>query len=102
MTFDTDTEAAIQGSFAGANPEWKRQAIEALHLVAAQKAELTSYDVYPKIDADTSDFRAMGAVMRIGAKNGWIAATDKVVSAALPGSHPHLARVWESRIHCAR
>lgn len=82
---------------AAADPEWSARALQALRVTAEAKPDFISDDVWEigKLP-ETREGRALGAIFRVGVRNGWIRKTDRV----RPSVRSHLSGkpVWKSLI----
>jgi hypothetical protein len=99
----TGRDDAIQRVDRHADPELKAKMLEAVHLAATVREELTTDDVWDFLDAagiDTSGLepRVLGAVMVRAKGEGWIRPTDRVQTSNRTVNHGRPVRVWLSRI----
>ena len=97
---DDETEIAIAGSDAGANPVWKYLAMDSLVEFALTHRYLSAFEITSevvKLGVDTNSLTAMGSVMRKAAKNGLISHTHTFTN-NLRG-HKSPTPVWESLIY---
>lgn len=84
-----------------ADDVWKREALAAVVRVARERGRFTTDDVWQALDgveAGTHEPRAMGAVMRQAARQGWVRATDGYVRSSRVACHARPLRVWESAL----
>jgi hypothetical protein len=84
-----------------ANDAWKAEAMRAVVRVARERGRFTTDDVWQALgglDVGTHEPRAMGAVMRQAARNGWVRATDEYVKSGRAACHARPLRVWESGV----
>ena len=81
-----------------ADAEWKTAALEAVRLAALHLPKFTTNQVWPMIDKDTHDGRAMGAIMQRAAKQGYIVATNIWLPSDSVTNHARPQRVWRSQI----
>jgi hypothetical protein len=83
-----------------ANLEWKDAALTALHVCALDRYDFTTDQVYEAMDGEwTHERRAMGAVMRQGARAGWIEKTKDFRLTERPEGHRGPKQVWRSLIY---
>ena len=93
------TDDALARGLEHSVAEWRMMALEALYSVARTKERFTVNDVRPIVDASpikTHDKRAMGGVIAMGRKLGWIEATGE----AIPSKVGHMVpiQIWKSKI----
>lgn len=82
---------------AAANPDWIEAARAALLRVAGERAFFTAQDLWPHLEGyGVTDNRALGPVLRWGAKNRFIAATHGHELSERPACHRRPVRVWRS------
>ena len=84
-----------------ANTDWKVAAISVVQQLARDHGEFTTDDVWAELDAlgfATREHRAMGAVMRSAALEGWIAKTDRVTPTSRPCANRRPIAIWQSRL----
>ena len=80
-----------------ADKEWKAEAMRAVVRVARERGRFTTDDVWAVLgESGTHEPRAMGAIMRQAARNGWVRATDEYVRSSRVACHARPLRVWES------
>ena len=85
-----------------ADPDWKARALDAIWGLAFLHPELTSDDVWRVLgedDATTHEPRALGAMLKKAAGEGWITATDSYRPSARAACHARPVRVWRSLIY---
>lgn len=87
-----------------ADPTWLRSAITAVRATAVRKATLTTDDVWETLRStypgvDTHEYRALGAVMRIASRHGWIRPSGTYRPTTRPEAHKRPIAVWFSLIH---
>ena len=86
-------------AYDNANRDWKAAAAATVRDLARVKATFTADDVWAQLDAlgfATREHRAMGAVMRAAAMDGWIVKTDRVVPTTRPCANRRPVAVWQS------
>lgn len=83
-----------------ADPAWKFAAICALHECSRHIREFTADMVYRYIPntVSTHNLKAMGPVMRLGAKLGWIQKTEKYGYTDRIKGHRGILHVWDSLV----
>ena len=93
-------DAAIDRVEANAMIAWKDAALTAVKHAAQNRREFTTDQIWALIprDVGTHEPRALGAVMRIAAKMGWIEPTDRHLASCKVAAHRRPMRVWRSRI----
>ncbi len=93
-------DAAMEQVKAAVNPEWKRVALDAIHLTARHHAEFIVDDVWQNLHGGeyTHDKRAIGPLMLTAKREGWITPTDKFRPSYVVHHHATPRRVWKSRI----
>jgi len=93
-------DAAMEQVEAATNPEWKEAALDAIYITARHRAEFIVDAIWQNFygDASTRDKRAIGPLMRVAQREGWIAPTDKFRPSFITHHHATPRRVWESRI----
>lgn len=74
----------------------------AVQTVARRRLELTSDDVWVQLaltpHTATHDHRALGPVMRLAQRSGWIEPTERFVLSDQPLRHRAPIRVWKSLV----
>ena len=105
--FDADESArrrddAIDAVERGAPVDFKSAALECVLLLAKNRKEFTTDAVWYLLGKggvqSPPEPRAMGAIMRIAASNGWVEATDRTALSVRTPCHRRPIRVWESKI----
>lgn len=99
-----EAQVAINAASDAAVPEWKDLAERVLLKLAATQLYITTDDLWLVMnqqhpDVDTPEHRAVGAVMKKGARNGWIIKTDRTLQSMLRVCHGRDKRVWQSLVH---
>jgi len=82
-----------------ADPDWKQTALDVVHDLARTRDEITTDDVWRVIEqrgVGTHEHRALGAVMKRAAAEGWIARTDRTRRSERVQRHAGDVRVWRS------
>lgn len=83
---------------ANAEPEWLESAKRAVRIVALNHMMFSTDDVWDLLDSAPHEPRAMGAVMRIMAKQGFIVATGSYLTSRRVECHGRPVRLWMSRL----
>lgn len=96
-------EHALMRVEESANPQWLRSAITAVRATAVRNGTLTTDDVWETLRStypgvDTHEYRALGAVMRIAARHGWIKRSGTYRPTKRPQAHRRPIAVWFSLI----
>jgi hypothetical protein len=92
-------DAAMEQIESTTKPEWREAALDAIYLTARHRAEFIVDDVWQNFHNDDSrDKRAIGPLMRVAQREGWIAPTDKFRPSYIVHHHATPRRVWKSRI----
>ena len=94
----------MQRSWDHANTDWKAAATAIVRHLAEAQLEFTADQVWAELDAlgfTTREHRAMGAVMRAAALDGWIAKTDRVVPTTRPCANRRPVAIWRSQLAMA-
>jgi hypothetical protein len=93
-------DAAMEQVEAAAQPEWKEAALDAIYTTARHRADFIVDDVWQNFHGNdsTRDKRAIGPLMRVAQREGWITPTDKFRPSFITHHHATPRRVWESRI----
>lgn len=96
-------EHALRRVEQNADPAWMRCAITAVRATATRRGTLTTDDVWDTINAtypgvSTHENRALGAVMRIAARQGWIKPSGTYRPTKRRGAHKRPVAVWFSCI----
>ena len=96
-------EAAIeQVAQPSAAVVWLDAAMPVLHRLAQNVPEFTTDRLEYELRAcgvqPPPEKRALGPLMRRGAKMGWITATDRVSKSTMPSNHRRPKAIWRSRI----
>lgn len=93
-------EVGIAKALAHAEEEWVTAALAAVFAVAKQREHFTADHVWMYGDGlpPPREPRAMGSVMRIADKAGWISPTQDHWLSKRPSCHRRPLRVWESNL----
>jgi hypothetical protein len=93
-------DAAMEQVNTAVNPEWRETALDAIYLTARHRAEFIVDDVWQNIHGNepVHDKRAIGPLMRVAKREGWITPTDKFRPSYIVHHHATPRRVWKSRI----
>ena len=91
---------AIRRADVHANKDWKTVAYEVGQILARDNDNLISEDIMEAMPlwVSTHEPRALGAVMRRLAKNGFIVATSEYVRSTSPLGHARPSVVWRSLV----
>lgn len=92
-------EDAIERVDGGANLEWKKYAENVVYELCIMRYRFTTDDVWDKMEGcglRTETNRALGAVMRHAAKNGWCKATGEYQKSRGINRHRMPILIWES------
>lgn len=84
-----------------ADPEWFRHALIIVYSLAMAKRYFTTDDVWEALahsDITTPEPRAMGAVMRMAAKDDVCKATEHYTNSKRRMCHARPLRVWQSLV----
>lgn len=96
-------EAAEKAVHSNASEDWKSRADAALDRACRENELVVSDDVWDILDEEDlsgpHDGRAMGHVMKRGAKRGSCVATEMYRKSAREGCHGHPRTVWRSLIY---
>jgi hypothetical protein len=95
------TNEAVERVERNADERWKFAALTAVIYLSHRRAEFTTDDVAEFLshtDVTTHEPRAMGAVMRRAARQGFIVATDRYRPSTRPQAHQNPKRVWRSLV----
>lgn len=95
-----ETDAAIEKGLDATRAEWRAMALQELHKVCKSKATFTVNDVRDAVLASnikTHDNRAMGGVMQMAKRLGWIAPSGQ----SIPSRVGHLVhiQIWRSLLY---
>ena len=92
-------EEAIDRVERHANEEWKEAAFRVGVWVAGQKQFITSDDIWLNLEVhlQTHEPRAMGAIMRRLAREGYIEVTDRYRPSVRLECHMRKIQVWRSK-----
>lgn len=85
-----------------ADKGWKELALETVKTVAQANARFTTdkvVELLAQAPLKTHEPRALGAVMRSAARQGWIVATDGFEKSAAVSRHRAHKMVWESKLY---
>lgn len=96
------TEAGIEKSERGTQLEWKQLALNTLETICRSRPGgiLNADDVWIALEEMGEEMprepSALGPVMRIGKKEGWMIATNRTIESCRPSQHRKPLRIWES------
>ena len=93
-------DAAMDESSGGANEAWKEATLDAIHATAKRRDKFIVDDIWPQFHSSetTGDLRAVGPLMRVAQREGWISPTGEFRPSYVPSHHATPRRVWESKI----
>ncbi len=94
-----ETTAAIEQVWEGAPGAWQIEALAAIEHVAWTTEYLTTDKVWATGLKRPHEPRAMGAAMRVAAREGWIVATNKWAKSGQRVCHNRPMRVWRSTLY---
>lgn len=89
----------IQRAWEHANGDWKLAATAIVRELAKTRTEFTADEIWAVLDSlgfTTREHRAMGAVMRQAACEGWIVKTDRFVPTTRPCANRRPVAIWQS------
>jgi threonine dehydrogenase-like Zn-dependent dehydrogenase len=92
-------DSAIATAAAGAGDAWLAAAVQRIGTVAATKLSFTTDDVWATLEAvglRPREPRALGAAMKLAAKQGTIVATDMYRPSSRVECHARPVRVWRA------
>jgi hypothetical protein len=84
-----------------ADPQWKKDMLQALRLTAERLVLFTADDVrleMEKFSSETHEPSALGAIFRKAQSLGWITATNQFRCSERVVAHGRPVRVWESKL----
>jgi len=92
-------DAAMKQVEAATNPEWREAALDAIYYTARRLTEFIVDDIWQNFhNDDLRDKRAIGPLMLVAKREGWITPTDKFRPSYIVHHHATPRRVWKSRI----
>ena len=93
-------DAAMDESSGGANEAWKEATLDAIHATAKRRDKFIVDDIWPHFHSSetTKDLRAVGPLMRVAQREGWIVPTGEFRPSYVPSNHATPRRVWESKL----
>tara|TARA_Y100001938_G_C7799587_1_gene286486 strand:+ start:185 stop:505 length:321 start_codon:yes stop_codon:yes gene_type:complete len=100
MTGQAARDAAMAQIHDGTKATWNEAALNAVHQTARLHAEFIVDDVwdYLETDEEIEDKRAIGPIMMLAKREGWIKPTDRFQPSKVVGHHATPRRIWKSRI----
>ena len=78
--------------------EWKETTADIILHLAQTKQTFTTDDVWERVTKPLNP-RALGPVMKLAQKSGWIEPTSEFISSKRPVAHARPVRVWRSLIY---
>lgn len=82
-----------------ADPAWADEVMHLIWVTATSSPDMTTDDIWALLrDTTTHEPRALGALMKRAAAEGWIAATDTYRPSQRVACHARPVRVWRSLI----
>jgi len=94
-----ETTEAIATAWEGAEGEWQQEALNAIEHVAMEREYLTTDHIWATGLLPPREPRAMGAAMRMAAREKWIEPTKQWTESAKRTCHNRPKRVWRSRLY---
>lgn len=96
--------AGIRRAAENANPEWVEYMLRVVEGTARALPEFTADDIFGRAteQPEQTEKRALGAVMKQAAANGWCVSTEQVRKSKRPNLHRSYMTVWRSKIYAAR
>lgn len=85
-----------------ADPAWLLEARRVVGLLARELPELTTDDVWERLENKPHEPRALGAVMIWAHKAGFVARTDRTRNSLRPECHRRPLRLWASKLYTGR
>ncbi len=84
-----------------ADPDWKVKVLKVIYELVLRRLDLISDDVWDALGGEPSprERRAMGPMMQVAAKKGWIEPTEQMRQAHRGVNHARPQRVWRSLIY---
>ena len=95
-------DQAIETVRKGATDEERQAALDAVRGAALALAELTTDDVWDRLNVSLREGRLLGWAMHAGAKAGWIVALDHHRKSRRVENHARPLRVWRSLLYQGR
>ena len=92
---ETARDLAIARAEYAASSEWRSEAMTVIYAVAKSQPNLTTDDVRDMLP-EAREPRAMGALMKNAAKEGWIRPLSTWALSRRPICHRRPVRVWQS------
>lgn len=94
-----DLFTALEKVADAADQEWMKAAEARVRYLCQTRVEWTGDDVWDGLqNVHTKEPRALGAVIRQAAKDGWCIPTERYQKSRRPESHRRPLQVWESRL----
>ena len=93
------TNEAVARSGEHAAPEWSKYARVCLRSLCERKQTLTVDDLcalLSRYDVHTHNSSALGAIMRHGAKSGWMKLSGEYKKSDDPKKHSRVLPIWQS------
>ena len=100
MTGQAARDAAMAQIHDNTKVAWKEAALDAIHQTARLHSEFIVDDVwdYLETDEEIEDKRAIGPLMRVAQREGWIEPSGKFKPSRVVSHHATPRRIWKSRI----
>jgi hypothetical protein len=90
---------ALAQAFAAAPELWKKDAYNAISLVAFLLPELTSDDIWKVLWKPPNGGKALGPVMGVMGRVGWLQKTDRLLQTAQVARNGGNVRIWRSKVY---
>ena len=100
LTGQEARDAAMSQIHENTRETWREAAIDAIYRAARFHKEFIVDDVWEFLETDEeiSDKRAIGPLMRVAQREGWIKPTSKFQPSRVVSHHATPRRVWKSKI----
>ena len=100
MTGQAARDAAMAQIHDNTKVAWKEAALDAIQQTARLHSEFIVDDVwdYLETDEEIEDQRAIGPLMRVAQREGWIEPSGKFKPSRVVSHHATPRRIWKSRI----
>lgn len=96
------TDEAIERAETHADPQWSMYARVCLKSICELKHSFTVDDLchaLSRYDVETHNTSALGAIMRHGAKMGWMKKTEEYTKSKIPAKHMRVIPIWQSLLY---
>ena len=92
---EKNKEEAIERVDRHMDPEWRQKTMQAIWILAKEKPEFTTDDVW-KFVPSTRENKAMGACMMRAKKQGLVQPTERHIPSERPDCNRRPVKVWKS------